>query len=149
VTMSKPGVVLKRPVGSSGPFKELADLPTNPALDGAKGRSEHPPAKTKKQPPRKIDDKSDREAALAFEKERYFWKIPEAMPVYKRYTLGVLSKAFLPALIEIPMPVRARWVALLPGQLHDGLAFLAAVGEDFQDEAFIAFLDYLYLNRLH
>jgi hypothetical protein len=28
-TMAKPGVVLKRPVGSNGPFKEHAELPTN------------------------------------------------------------------------------------------------------------------------
>jgi hypothetical protein len=28
-TMAAPGVVLKRPVGSSGPFKEQAELPTN------------------------------------------------------------------------------------------------------------------------
>jgi hypothetical protein len=27
-TMAKPGVVLKRPVGSNGPFKEDAELPT-------------------------------------------------------------------------------------------------------------------------
>ena len=26
-TMSKPGVILRRPVGSNGPFKEHADLP--------------------------------------------------------------------------------------------------------------------------
>src|ERR1700734_662258 len=29
VTMAKPGVVLKRPVGSNGAFSEHADLPTN------------------------------------------------------------------------------------------------------------------------
>jgi hypothetical protein len=28
-TMAKPGVMLKRPVGSNGPFKEHAELPTN------------------------------------------------------------------------------------------------------------------------
>src|SRR5258708_1561113 len=28
-TMAKPGVVLKRPVGSNGPIKEHAELPTN------------------------------------------------------------------------------------------------------------------------
>jgi colicin import membrane protein len=27
-TMRKPGVILRRPVGSNGPFKEHADLPT-------------------------------------------------------------------------------------------------------------------------
>src|SRR3984893_878948 len=28
-TMAKPGIMLKRPVGSNGPFKEHAELPTN------------------------------------------------------------------------------------------------------------------------
>ena len=37
-TMSKPGVVLRRPVGSSGPFKEHADLPRHLPRDEAKGR---------------------------------------------------------------------------------------------------------------
>src|SRR6516165_6652437 len=32
-TMAAPGVVLKRPVGSSGPFKEHAELPTDFAGD--------------------------------------------------------------------------------------------------------------------
>src|SRR6478672_4621377 len=32
-TTAAPGVVLKRPVGSSGPFKENAELPTNLAGD--------------------------------------------------------------------------------------------------------------------
>src|ERR1700739_4064064 len=32
-TMAAPGVVLKRPVGSSGPFKEQAELPTTLAGD--------------------------------------------------------------------------------------------------------------------
>jgi hypothetical protein len=35
-TMAKPGVMLKRPVGSNGPFKEHAELPTN--LDDAAAR---------------------------------------------------------------------------------------------------------------
>jgi hypothetical protein len=42
-TMAAPGVVLKRPVGSNGPFKEHAELPTNLAGDNilkeAGGRS--------------------------------------------------------------------------------------------------------------
>src|ERR1700691_6769637 len=33
-TMAKPGVMLKRPVGSSGPFKEHAELPRDIAGDG-------------------------------------------------------------------------------------------------------------------
>src|ERR1700757_4831749 len=42
-TMAAPGIVLKRPVGSSGPFKEHAELPTDLARDNiskkAGGRS--------------------------------------------------------------------------------------------------------------
>src|SRR6202161_3490794 len=33
-TMAKPGIVLKRPVGSDGPFGEHAELPKNLGLDG-------------------------------------------------------------------------------------------------------------------
>jgi hypothetical protein len=33
-TTAKPGVVLKRPVGSNGPFKEHAELPRDLAVDG-------------------------------------------------------------------------------------------------------------------
>src|SRR2546423_12394051 len=68
-TMRKPGVILKRPVGSNGPFKEHADLPTHLSRDEVKGRPAKPRAKPK-QPARKIDDKAARKAALAFEKEQ-------------------------------------------------------------------------------
>src|SRR4051794_37911399 len=66
-TMRKPGVILRRPVGSNGPFKEHAELPKHLSRDEVNGR----PAKTRaklKQPVRKIDDKAARKAALAFEK---------------------------------------------------------------------------------
>jgi hypothetical protein len=33
--MSKPGVVVRRPVGSDGPFREHADLPTDLAGEGS------------------------------------------------------------------------------------------------------------------
>src|SRR4051794_23514321 len=67
-TMRKPGVILRRPVGSNGPFKEHADLPTDLPGGEVKGR----PAKraTKLKPARKIDNKAARNAALAFEKEQ-------------------------------------------------------------------------------
>lgn len=70
-TMAAPGVVLKRPVGSSGPFKEHAELPTDLAGDGPKkagrksaGRQPQNPSK------RSHDEAADRKAALAFEKEQ-------------------------------------------------------------------------------
>ena len=69
-TMRKPGVILRRPVGSNGPFKEHSDLPTHLPRDEMKERpGKLSPAK-KKQPPRKIDDKRARKAALAFEREQ-------------------------------------------------------------------------------
>src|SRR4051812_10619862 len=66
-TMRKPGVILKRPIGSNGPFKEHADLPTRLPGDEVKGRPAKRPAKLKQQPPRQIDDKAARKDALAFE----------------------------------------------------------------------------------
>ena len=70
-TMSKPGVVLRRPVGSDGPFRDHAELPTRLADDAPK----HAPAnkksaKHKAGAARLTDDKAARKAALAFEREQ-------------------------------------------------------------------------------
>jgi hypothetical protein len=69
-TMAAPGVVLKRPVGSSGPFKENADLPTDLAGEGSAKKSGRTTAKPQKHPKRATDHAADRKAALAFEKEQ-------------------------------------------------------------------------------
>ena len=70
-TMAAPGSVLKRPVGSSGPFREHAELPkgmgsgrrrSRPAAKVAKGRS----PRTSN---RAADPAAERRGALAFEKE--------------------------------------------------------------------------------
>lgn len=66
-TMSKPGVILRRPAGSSGRFAEHSDLPTG---DEAEGRRERHRPKAKKLPPPKISEKAARKAALDFERER-------------------------------------------------------------------------------
>ena len=42
-TMAKPGVVLKRPVGSDGPFGEHAELPKNPGDDGQPRKPQRKP----------------------------------------------------------------------------------------------------------
>ncbi|PPQ16488.1 cell envelope biogenesis protein TolA [Bradyrhizobium sp. AC87j1] len=76
-TMAKPGVVLRRPVGSDGPFTESAELPTDLVDDDArprrkansKTRSTKRPAKAANKSSGKIDDKAARKAAAAFEKE--------------------------------------------------------------------------------
>lgn len=82
-TMAAPGVVLRRPVGSDGPFTEHAELPTDLADDEDKPRARSK-AKSKgkskpKSKPKKrlaktattsgIDDQDARRAAAAFAKE--------------------------------------------------------------------------------
>jgi hypothetical protein len=70
-TMAAPGIVLKRPVGSSAPFREHADLPTDignsrrpsrASVKAAKGRSPRSPTGA-------ADPAAERKAALAFDKE--------------------------------------------------------------------------------
>jgi hypothetical protein len=68
-TLAKPGVVLKRPVGSNGPFGEHAGLPTD------LGRSGKPSGTARKSPSRKLklirpaDTAAERKAAVAYERE--------------------------------------------------------------------------------
>ncbi|SCB54143.1 hypothetical protein GA0061098_102399 [Bradyrhizobium shewense] len=69
-TMSKPGVVLKRPAGSNGRFGEHADLPS----DLGAGNSGTRPQKRRSKPPKrmapKISDTAARKAAADFDKEQ-------------------------------------------------------------------------------
>jgi colicin import membrane protein len=69
-TFAKPGVVLRRPVGSDGTFNEDAELPKNLAIEKVKERPARPRAPTREPPAQKLDDKAAREAALALERER-------------------------------------------------------------------------------
>jgi hypothetical protein len=69
--MKKPGVVLRRAVGSDGPFGEHAELPTNLG-DGerptkARKSVSHRP---KKSPSHPVDKAAERKAALEYERER-------------------------------------------------------------------------------
>jgi colicin import membrane protein len=66
-TMSKPGVVLRRPAGSSGRFAEHSELPTGDQAEGERQRSR---PKGREGPPPKISEKAARKAALDFERER-------------------------------------------------------------------------------
>jgi hypothetical protein len=68
-TMNKPGIVLKRPVGSDGPFGEHAELPKSLGQDGRKKPARKPAAKAKNSPARP-DKAADRKAARAYEQER-------------------------------------------------------------------------------
>src|SRR5882757_2028953 len=69
--MTKPGVVLRRAVGSDGPFGEHAKLPTDlggTGLTKAARKSKGPRAKRPSSRP--VDKAAERKAALAFEKEQ-------------------------------------------------------------------------------
>ena len=70
-TMAKPGVVLKRPVGSNGPFREHAELPTSLGDGGKPTKAARKPEgrKPKKASP-PVDKAAERKAALAYERER-------------------------------------------------------------------------------
>ena len=71
-TMAKPGVVLKRPVGSSGPFKEHAELPRDIAGDGGAKKTDRKvgSGRPQKHAKKSVDEAADRKASLALEKER-------------------------------------------------------------------------------
>src|SRR4051812_31524 len=69
--MEKPGVVLQRPVGSSKPFSEHADLPTAAALAGPVSERKRREKKAKAPKVKKADPHAERRAAAAFEKEQF------------------------------------------------------------------------------
>jgi hypothetical protein len=72
-TMAKPGVMLKRPVGSNGPFKEHAELPTNLGDATARpSKAARKPAgrKSKKTSSRPADKAAEQKAAVAYEREQ-------------------------------------------------------------------------------
>ena len=71
-TMAKPGVVLKRPVGSDGPFGESAELPKN-LSDGGQSKKvalKSPRRKATQAKVRPVDKAAERKAALSYERER-------------------------------------------------------------------------------
>lgn len=69
-TISKPGVVLKRPAGSNGRFAEHSDLPSDLGSAGKGRRREGRRTKPVKKPPPEISDRDARKAAAEFEKEQ-------------------------------------------------------------------------------
>ena len=71
-TMAKPGVVLRRPVGSDGSFGEHAELPTNLGGGGrpTKAARKSKGRKPKKAASRPVDKAAERKAALAYEREQ-------------------------------------------------------------------------------
>src|ERR1700693_3641817 len=72
-TMAKPGVMLKRPVGSNGPFKEHAELPTNlgdATARPSKAARKLAGRKPKKTSSRPTDKVVERKAAVTYEREQ-------------------------------------------------------------------------------
>jgi len=69
-TMSKPGVVLKRPAGSNGRFAEHSDLPSDLGSAEKGRRREGRRAKPAKRQPPEISERDARKAAAEFEKEQ-------------------------------------------------------------------------------
>jgi colicin import membrane protein len=70
VTMSKLGVVLKRPAGSNGRFAEHSDLPSDLGSADNGDRRERRREKTSKRAAPKISERDARKAAAEFENEQ-------------------------------------------------------------------------------
>ena len=68
--MERPGIVLRRPVGSDVAYREHSDLPSAASLDAPARRGKGRAAKTKPTEAQKFDEKAVRHAAAAFEQER-------------------------------------------------------------------------------
>jgi hypothetical protein len=69
-TTAKPGVILRRAVGSDGPFQEEAELPSDLSRGKVEGRPKRLRTKPGKRSPGKMDEQAARKAALAYEKEQ-------------------------------------------------------------------------------
>jgi hypothetical protein len=69
-TMAKPGVVLRRPVGTDRPFGEHAELPTDLGGGGPTKAARKSKGHKAKKSYRPVDRATERKAALAFEKEQ-------------------------------------------------------------------------------
>jgi hypothetical protein len=69
-TLAKPGVVLKRPAGSDGPFGEHAELPKNLGREGPTKAAPKSPRRKAKQASVRPDTAADRKAAQAYEQRR-------------------------------------------------------------------------------
>src|SRR4051794_33423918 len=70
-TMARPGVVLRRPVGTDQAFSEHAELPTDLGGGGpTKATRKSKVPKAKKSSSRSVDPAAERKAALAYEREQ-------------------------------------------------------------------------------
>ena len=67
--MKKPGVVLRRPVGSDASFSEQAELPSDLGGDRRSTKGARKSKSAKKPSSRPVDKAAERKAALAYERE--------------------------------------------------------------------------------
>jgi len=70
VAMAKPGIVLRRPVGTNELFREHARLPTAESLNATPRSGKAQPKKAAAPKIQQIDERAQRRAAAAFEKEQ-------------------------------------------------------------------------------
>jgi colicin import membrane protein len=68
--MAKPGIVLRRPVGTNNPFSVHSELPSAASLDRPRHKAKQNASKVKATEHQKIDEKSERRAALEKEQQR-------------------------------------------------------------------------------
>src|ERR1700722_4364406 len=72
-TMDKPGVVLRRPVGTNGAFTERAELPSDISTSEQKKVPTRATPKVQETPAHKTDDRAERHAAfLSKKRQRQF-----------------------------------------------------------------------------
>jgi colicin import membrane protein len=69
-TKAHPGTVLRRPVGTTGPFKETSELPSDLSSPTKRKPAKSVKPATQKKSKSKIDPKAAKKAALAFERDR-------------------------------------------------------------------------------
>ncbi len=78
-TMAKPGVVLRRPVGSNGSFNEHAELPTDLGdVKPTKAARKSKGSKAKKPSSRPLDKAAERKAALDYDREQRRHELEQA-----------------------------------------------------------------------
>lgn len=68
--LAKPGVVLRRPVGSDGSFSEHAKLPMDLGGRPAEAARKSVRSQPKKPPSRPVDKEAQRKTAIAYEREQ-------------------------------------------------------------------------------
>lgn len=69
-TMAKPGVVLRRPVGTNAAFSEHPELPRHLGGDKVKDSSVKRAVPAKKSTTKPVNERASRQSILAFEKEQ-------------------------------------------------------------------------------